>query len=338
MSVTGLNRLMRCSPALLDTTFDQLRTVLVVRETGSALAAARVLGRDQSSVQKQLDTLDRNLGELCGEPLAHKQGRGRGLLFTGTGEALVDLARATLGNWLDGIHECRRQLGGTLTVGTTRYTLGYLATASDVVATEFSERGIDLKIAHIRTRELVEKLRSNEVDLVCGSMVTTVGDDTALDAYDVLEWRRSGLAVLTNIDAATLPGPITARELATLPLVVPTSGLIADFLRGWFGADYRNRLDVTAEIDAAHYGFELLRSRLVRGCMLVTEGVGEAAGDGRLPTASGLRTIPLVNDLEPKLELLVGVFARRGQRASLDADHPLNLLWNAFERDHAERS
>ena len=97
--------------ALMDTTMDQLRTLVVVHETGTALGAARALGREQASVQKQLDTMNRNFSELCGEPLVLKQGRGKDVLFTGTGAALVELARGTLDDWLDGIHDSRRRLG-----------------------------------------------------------------------------------------------------------------------------------------------------------------------------------------------------------------------------------
>jgi DNA-binding transcriptional LysR family regulator len=329
----SLDRLLRCEPALLDTTLDQLRTLVAVHETGTALGAAKVLGREQSSVQKQIDTMNRNFGELCGEPLVRKQGRGLNVLFTDTGKALVDLAGRTLGTWLDEIQECRRRLGRTLTVGTTRYTLGYLSHASERVAGDFQRRGIDLKMVHVRTRNLLEKLTCHQVDLVCGSVLDIEGTDRLAD-YDVQEWRRSDLVLATNLPPSRLPArTIGTRELPSLPLVLPTAGLITDFVRGWFGDDYRDRLDVVAEIDTAQYGFELLGSGLVRGCMLVTQGIGEAALAGRLAAASGLRLIDLVGDLEPKMSLLVGVFARRGERAALPADHPLNLLWTALSDD-----
>ncbi|MFE3935254.1 hypothetical protein ACFXPJ_16080, partial [Streptomyces goshikiensis] len=77
--------LLACSPDLLDLTWDQMRTLVVVHEEGPALAAARLLGREQSSVQKQLDILNRNFQALTGELVVVKQGRGRDLLFTPTG-------------------------------------------------------------------------------------------------------------------------------------------------------------------------------------------------------------------------------------------------------------
>lgn len=59
-STPDLGGVATVGPELLETTFDQLRTLVLVAETGSALSAARVLGREQSSVQKQLDTLNRS--------------------------------------------------------------------------------------------------------------------------------------------------------------------------------------------------------------------------------------------------------------------------------------
>src|SRR5438105_4688620 len=46
----SLNGLLAYPPTLLEFTFDQLRTLVVVREAGSANGAARILGREQSSV------------------------------------------------------------------------------------------------------------------------------------------------------------------------------------------------------------------------------------------------------------------------------------------------
>lgn len=335
VSVNGRSRVLQSPLPLLDTTMDQLRTLIVVRETGTALGAARVLGREQSSVQKQLDTMNRNFREVCGEPLVLKQGRGKDVLFTGTGEALVELARGTLDEWLDGIHDARRRLGTSLEVGTTRFTLGYVAGAGERVAAEFQRRGVELKVGHVRTRDVLAKLRAKDVDLVCGSVVTRPGADPSLAEFDVMEWRRSGLSLLTNVPASRLPGPtVVASALRRLPLVVSTSGLMAGVLQAWFGPDFRNRVSVAAEIDTVNYGYELLRSGLIDGCMLVTTGVGQAARDPRTAYARGLRVVELVNDAGPPVEVLLGAFTRRGERDSYAPDHPLNVLWEALEAEN----
>jgi len=330
---TSLHRLLNMPGALLDTTMDQLRTLLTVHETRSALRAARALGREQSSVQKQLDTLNRNFKQLCGEPLVVKQGRGKDVLFTPTGESLVELARETLAEWLDGIHECRRKLGTTVTVGTTRYMLDTLAKAWHHVSDEFRERDVDLKVVHIRTKDIWTKLENKEVDVVCGSVVTHAGHTGHLDEFDVIEWRRGGLALLTNLPEKKLGDSAGVGELPRLPLVVPGDGLIAEFLRGWFGPDYRNELDIAAEIDEIQYGMSLLSSGLVQGCMIVTSGLGVVTANQEPREGNGLRVVELKNDREPVLERLVGVFARKEERARFPADHPLNLLWAAFQAE-----
>src|SRR6266540_2982776 len=121
-----LGELLRSDPSLLELTFDQLRTLLLVRHTGSALRAAQQLGREQSSVQKQLDTLNRHFQRLVGELLVVKQGRGKDVLLTPTGRAITALAEALFADWTADIQDSRRRLGRTLTVGTTEFTLGYL--------------------------------------------------------------------------------------------------------------------------------------------------------------------------------------------------------------------
>lgn len=323
---------------LLDTTLDQLRTLVAVHATGTALAAARLLDREQSSVQKQLDTLNRNFRAMCGEPLVVKQGRGRDVLFTGTGEALVDMAHTTLGDWAERIRDCRNRVDRTLTVGTTRYTLSLIADACADIADELRVQGVELKVEHVRTRNFLERLRAKEIDLVCGSVVTRVGAPAAPEDCEVMELARGGLYLLTNLPADRVPDgrPVPVGMLPSLPLAVPDTGLIADFLRTWFGPAYRDRLTISAEIDAVPFGLELLSSRLpLHGCMLVTEGIGRAVREGRIPGGAGLRVLPIVDDrADPgnAAEHAVGIFVRKGERGRVAADHPLNLLWNAIAR------
>lgn len=327
--------LLSSSPDLLDLTWDQMRTLIVVHDTGTALAAAKVLGREQSSVQKQLDILNRNFQSLTGELLVVKQGRGRDFLFTPTGLEVVRRAETTFAEWLQGIADSRRRLGSTLTVGTTEFTLGFLGRVWERVAPQLLERGVELKVVHVRTRDFWQRLDSNQVDLLCGGLAAEVTAEPVVADYDFLEWHRESLVLLTNLPVRELAvRTVGVDRLRTLPLVIPSRGVITDFVERWYGPDFRTQLQIAAEIDDVYYGLALLRSRMTYGCMLCSRSIGQAAVDGRLPTSEAFRLVDFAEDFSPMLQLISGVFARKGERETYDASHPLNILWDGF-RDEA---
>ncbi len=296
------------------------------------------LDREHSSVRKQLDALNRVFGQLCGEPLVVKQGRGQDYLFTPTGEAVADIARGMFAAWLAGITDRRRRLGATVTVATTEFTVDFLAQIWSALVEEFTRRGIELNIVHVRTRDFWSQLDANNVDLVAGSIAAAPGPDPALAAYDVIEWHREDVALVTNLPAHDLPPtPVDQQHLPAIPLLAPAAGLIADFLRSWYGPDYRSRLRVVADVDSIYYGLALLRSHLVRGALVATHAAARAVVEGRLPGGPGLRLVRLADGYHPPLQVLAGVFARKGERHRYEPTHPLNLLWDAFTQHAAAR-
>ncbi len=166
----GLLATLLGAPAeMLDVTLDQLRTLAVVHVTGTAQRAARALGREQSSVQKQLDNLNKTAARLLGEVLVVKQGRGKEFVFTPAGEEIVELAARTLLSWTESLHRSRRRVGTTVTFGTTEFTVEFLGAIWPALRVEFERRGVQLKIEHVRTRDLWRKLDAKQVDMVCGS-------------------------------------------------------------------------------------------------------------------------------------------------------------------------
>lgn len=217
------------------------------------------------------------------------------------------------GDWLAAITE-RRRLGAVVTVATTEFTVEFLALVWPGIEAEFTRREI-------------------------GSFPTTSGPDPALDAYDVIEWQRENLALVTNLPVRDLPlASVTQDRLPGIPLLAPSAGLIADFLRRWYGHDFRARLHIVAEIDSIYYGLALLRSRLVHGALISTSAAAQAAVEGRLSGGPGLRLVPLAPGFNPSLQILAGIFARKGERALYHPEHPLNLLWEAFDRYARSRS
>lgn len=337
---TGVFAELLASPSqLLEVTIDQLRTLLAVREAGSPLRAARLLDREHSSVRKQVDTLNRIFQQICGETLVVKQGRGQDYLFTPTGDAVAEIAGRMFADWLTGITDRRRKLGATVTVATTEFTVDFLAQVWPDVAEEFTRREIQLNIAHVRTRDFWSQLDAKGVDLVCGSVAAVPGPDPALADYDVIEWHREKLALITNLPVRELPMAAVGQDrLPEIPLLAPAAGLIVEFLRRWYGPDFTTRLRIVAKVDSIYYGLALLRSQLVHGALLCARAVADAAVEGRLPGGPELRLVPLADDYDPPLQLLAGIFARKGERQLYDDTHPLNLLWDAFTGHAQHRS
>ena len=103
-----------------------------------------------------------------------------------------------------------------------------------------------------------------------------------------------------------------------------------DFLHRWYGSDFRSRLSIAATIDDIYYGLALMRSKMAYGCMLTSVSIAQAAVEGRLPGGPGLRIVELGSDFDSMMELVTGIFARRGERRVFGQSHPLNLLWQAF--------
>lgn len=241
-----------------------------------------------------------------------------------------------LADWQAGINDARRQIGKTINVGTTEFTLGFLGRVWQRVVNEFEAREIELNVLHVRTKDAFTRLEAKEVDLLCCGFAATSSTDDIPHGYEFLPWRREKLVLLTNLSRRELPVPaVSADRLPQIPLVLPSGGVVIDFLRRWYGNDFRNKLIIAATIDDIYYGLALLRSKLAHGCMLVSAGIGAAAIEGRLPGAPEFRLVNLGSGFHPTLELVTGTFGRKGERELFTPSHPLNLLWRAFGEEVA---
>ena len=280
---------------LLEFTFDQLRTLVVVQEAGSANGAARILGREQSSVQKQIDTLNRSFQRMCGELLVIRQGRVSRSGSHRPGPPSPEQARVMLADWQARVNDARRRIGKTLAIGTTEFTLPFVGKVWQRVCDEFAAREIELNVQHVRTKDSFARLDAREIDLLCGGFASIAGAGDVPGDYEFLQWQRDGLVLLTNLPKRELPVPaVSVDRLPSVPLIVPsTGGVIMDFLRRWYGSDFRNRLTIVATIDDIYYGLALMRSKMAYGCMLTSVGIAHAAVHGRLPGGPDLRIVDL---------------------------------------------
>jgi len=205
------------------------------------------------------------------------------------------------------------------------------------IADEFAAREIELNVMHVRTKDSFARLDAKEIDLLCAGFASEAGADDIPGDYEFLQWRREGLVLLTNLPKRELPVPaVSVDRLPDVPLIVPAAGgVITDFLRRWYGSEFRSRMSIVASIDDIYFGLALMRSKMAYGCMLTSVSIATAAAEGRLPGGPDRRLVELGADFSPMMELVTGTFARRGERAAFSPSHPLNLLWQAFTEEVA---
>ena len=335
MQLGSTTELVQLEDALLQLTFDQLRTVVVLGKKKSALRAATELGRDQSSVQKQLETLNKRFEQLCGEAVARPTRRGRDLEFTRTGEWLIALADSLLAEWHAELQAHRLHLGNTIAVGATPFILDFLPKAWNRMVRTLERDGVELSVRHVHTSEVRRALEDKSLDLVLGGVLLDRGSETIeSDEYDFLPWNRQPFVVLSNYPRSEFPGPkATPEDLRKLTLLRPENGIIHEFMIRWYGAEYERRLDVFPVSGDVLFKLSLLRSNSVRAWIPVPEYLVKSPERyGR-----GLIKLPLHAPDFPDLHVVAGVLMRRHDRGALSEQHPLNVIWKLFE-DEARTS
>lgn len=329
---------------LLHLTFDQLRTLVLLGELHSPRRVAQELGRDQSSVMKQVATLNTTFEKVCGRVLASPKARGQDYAFTPTFELAERLARETLERWNLELEQHRRHVGQRVVIATTTFTLPVLARVWERVRAEIQD-GVEVKVEQIRTAEFWDKLGSRAVDLVIGGQTVLAGHGVDCREQDFLEWHREGLAAVTNIDESYLPGSVLRRahlENRSISMILPRAGIIADAIRAILGADHDAVLLRAQVIQDVHYGLALLETGVARGVMFATASTAEYArsrhlhsgvnDDPKRASAASLRILRLGDEF-PAFEIVTGLFGRKGERKSyemIEPAHPLAAFWRIF--------
>jgi len=329
---------------LLSLTLDQLRTLAIAFDRGSPLEAAKVIRRQQASVQSQLDTLNKYFTEMCGDKLCGPTRRGEAWAFSNTGAFAADLAKKTLSEVLYAVRRQRQRVCKDIAVAVTTFTQPIVWRTWNLVR----ERLPKIKhpiTHHIRTREVAQKLSSNEFDLILAPQIIEAGKMPSFDDWIFTPGITERLTALTYADNEALvrqaePGTANVDRLFTEePLIVPREGLVLDLLDRAV-PQWRRRSKTSVQIDDARYGINLLRSGITRGTMFVFSTVGEAAVKGQLiaqydaiPVELEVRLQQLALDgVFDRFRIVTGLFVRKSRLSECNADHPLKLFCSSFEK------
>jgi DNA-binding transcriptional LysR family regulator len=307
---------------------DQLATLVSLYTTRSPARTAADLQREQTSVTKQLDVLNRHFLDLCGEPLAQREPH-KDLYFYPTGEKFAELSASLLRAWSTAISERRREVGSSITVGVTAFVLDVVGDAWVAVLRALEERGTSVSTVQIHTAEVLTALRTNMVDITLGGilMEPTAPDLKAPD-IEFVAWDSEPFVLMTNCPEDQVADPVTPKALRKLKLIAPESGIVADFLRKWYGPKYREELNLTGARGDVLFNLSLLNSGTFQGGTLVPEYLKTAARQ----QVSRLRALHLSAPDLPNLHVVAGLFVRKADRTDARSNHPINVVWRYFEQ------
>jgi len=314
-----------------DTTFGQLRTLSAVRKAGNVRTAAHDLVKDQSSVDKQLNALRRNLGSVTnGDPLWYKPVQGRGVVhFTPMGELICKLADQVLAAYDESKREVERS-AGKLVVASTTFMLSLVCKVLPMWRSSIGPN-ISLSMRYVRTADVPHILLEDPSIDFCfaGHLVRSRKEKVGSD-LQYIEYSHDEIGLLTNLDETRLSATIDASVLRSrdLPFLLPRHGMIWDFARAIYGGEERLLSMIVHEIENVFFGVGLLQYGAITGCMFTTQAIAEWARHSQQSAMPALRFVRITGQPND-LNLSVGLF-RRSNLDEYGPDHPLTACWNKF--------
>lgn len=304
-------------------TVDQLRTYVAVHEMGSTRAAAlRILKRDQSSVEKQLKTLDEHFWNFNKERLIIKpSSRGAELRFTRGGERVYELAKKVLAEF----QETRTQLEKVyrLRIAITKFTISLLAEIDEPIWKRLKQFGRqpDRELIHIRSEQVQTCLDNPTIDFSLGGIVT--GQPIEEDV-EFIRWNTEKFVLLSNFPLNSAKINLKQLRSLGLPLILRTDGVMKEFANRALGG--MEGLNILEWCNDLQFGLDLLRLRVHEACMICSEFI--AAEAKRSDSEDVLKIYPIL-DCELRHER--GLFRKTGVDALFEPTHPVRIFWESFK-------
>lgn len=287
----------------------QLRCFLATYEHGSLTAAAEELGYAQPSISEQVKALERTLGVTLFRRV------GRGVVPTTVADTLRPHAERTIA----AAEEARRAAASAraLETGTIRFGMFgaarlYLGAA---LIADVLERhpGVRVELIGQNSSEVQEQLRRGHLEAAMIALpVVSEGLDVTPVARDELVY------VSTNPESLT--GPVTAKQLARAPLVMPeTTWRAEDSTR----VILRQMLQEAGESGSTRIEVEDIETAV--------ELVGRGLADSVLPLGALQQLVPRLAptarwvSLRPKQYDTIGIVHRKGAELSPAASLMIEL-------------
>ena len=326
---TDWTELRRSLEPLLSLTLDQLSTFSVVCEKKSVRQAALAIGRDQSSVEKQLQTMDRNFEKVVNEKLVLKpKQRGAKLHLTQAGVNVCALAQdilLTVAGAAAGLQKFQQNY--TIRIGLTTFVIPILTQVEEQISRRFARAGVKLtrELRHLRMHELQPNLlQDRSLDFCLGGMMRKADEAYPLEeGLEFIEWRKEEMVLLSNWKLPNNDISMSDLFTARIPLLLPANGAIRSFI-AHLGRD-PEALNVVETCTDLQFALDLLRLSSRDYCTICSQHVvkyAKALPDGR--------RIHEYRFKDNQLCTVIGLFRRKDEMEHLSDIHPVRMFWEVF--------
>lgn len=310
---------------VLKITLEQLRLIYFLEKLGSISQVAKYLGKDQSSIQKSLNSLNGHLRTTLRQDIVlKKQQRGRDEL-TASGK----LAHQFAADVLEAAQ--RLAIAGdasdnyVVRVGLTTFLMHYFYQIRQRL--KRYPRQYNSRLIHLRTGNLEQSVLKGEVDCAFGGKaVLKDGPVCFLPGLRARVIQEDRFGFMLNQGSASTQLTFADVVAQKIPIVLPTTGVIYEFVMSQLGErrpeGVEKHLNVREWCDDVHFAFEIMRFESDQVGMFVLKGVYgryaqhfEAAGT---PHKSKFFDLPDAN-----LKVCVAFLVNEEFVDSLSAQHPL---------------
>jgi DNA-binding transcriptional LysR family regulator len=321
--------LRRSIEPLLSLTLDQLSTFSAICERESIRQTALAIGRDQSSVEKQLQTMERNFERVTNEKLVlRSEKRGTKIHLTRSGTSVRELAQDVLLLAMDTATHLRKlQQNYTIRIGLGTWMLPFLIAIQEQIAKTFEHSGVKLipDLQHFQPSDIQTILQRDKCLDFCMAIVMAKAGEPAVmqDGLEFAEWRRDELVLLSNWK---VPGGTLAVSDLTkkrIPLIMPKSGIVPEFVSHL--VDDLQALNVVQYCNDGNFALDLLR--------LGPQDCGIVCGEYVVKHAKSLppgKNLYETRFKGSKIQLCIGLMQREGASRGYPESHPVRMFWDTF--------
>jgi DNA-binding transcriptional LysR family regulator len=333
-----LNRIRVELEDLLPLTIDQLRTFIAICHERSVRRGGISIGRDQSSVEKQLKKIEDHFRNMSDSGLFLRPShRGADVHLTEAGERVLGLATSIFDAMLETCSELRKlRHERPIRFAITTFMIAVLNEVQPLAVQEFAKKGIRLsrELIHVRSNNIQTVIaQDRSIDFALGGIIAEEGEAAAVDDDLVFhEWRREDLVLLSNAGIENDVVGMDQIARGEIPMILPRQGVINELVSRQFGGPPFGSLNVVEWCDDVHFALDLLHLQIYEAAMIATDYIASRAMER---PGSGHLKLHRLSGCDYRLR--VGIFTRRGEIEVYNRNHPIRMFLDTFIKMSKER-